>query len=80
MESDGEGIIMSLYELNKNIISQLPAITKEAMDTAIEAVNNYRMSTDNKYYALICREYGYYTMFNTKEVGGELPDLSTRSN
>ena len=77
VESDGEGINMSLYELNKNIISQLPAISKEAMNIAIEVINNYRMDTDNKYYALICRECGYYTMFNTKEVGGELPDLST---
>lgn len=77
VEADGDGIHMSLYELNKNIISQLPMITEEGIDTAINLIREYRTTTDNKYYALICREYGYYTMFNTKEVHGELSDLGT---
>lgn len=77
IEADGDGVHMSLYELNKNIISQLPVITEEGIDTAANLISEYRVNTNNKYYALICREYGYYTMFNTREALGELPNLST---
>lgn len=77
IEADGEGVHMSLYELNKNIISQLPVITEEGIDIAASLIEDYRTTTDNKYYAMICREYGYYTMFNTKETPAELPNLST---
>ena len=77
IEADGDGVHMSLYELNKNIISQLPVITEEGIDTATSLISEYRVNTNNKYYALICKEYGYYTMFNTREALGELPNLST---
>ena len=32
IEADGDGVHMSLYELNKNIISQLPVITEELLN------------------------------------------------
>ena len=64
-EDDGTGPQLSLYALNKCIISQLPALTAEAIDAAATAITNACVS--GNYYMLYGREMSYFTVFHKKE-------------
>lgn len=59
---EGDGISMSLYDLNKSIISQLPKL--EDLTTAIDLINEFDKFVDSEYYMLLCRDISYYTIFN----------------
>ena len=50
---------INVYDMNKQIISQLPAIDDIAVLTTIRKYKN----VDGKYFMLICRDIGYYTLF-----------------
>ena len=60
---NGSGIEMNLYDLNKNIISQLKPLTKEEVENKLEIFSSYHQTFANKYYMLLCKEYSYYTVF-----------------
>lgn len=64
---------MSLYDLNKSVISQLPDYDDEKFLIAIEKINNF--VSNDKFYMLLGREVNYYTVFmrepNEKETIGE---------
>ena len=54
---------MSMYDINKQIISQLPAIDKEnmaAVKTGI--IRKYCDQMQAEYYMLLCRDINYYTV------------------
>ena len=53
---------MSLYDLNKYIISQLPKL--EDLTAAIDLINEFDKCVDSEYYMLLCRDISYYTIFN----------------
>lgn len=53
------GINLSLYEMNKQVISQLPEIEDIAVLTPIRKYKN----KDGKYFMLLCRDLNYYTLF-----------------
>ena len=53
------GLNLSLYEMNKQVVSQLPAIDDIAVLTPIRKYKN----KDGKYFMLICRDINYYTLF-----------------
>ena len=59
---EGDGISMSLYDLNKSIISQLPKL--EDLTTATNLINEFDKVVDSEYYMLLCRDISYYTIFN----------------
>ena len=52
---------MNLYDLNKQIISQMPALDKDGIDLALMTVATYIKNTENKYYMLLCKDVNYYT-------------------
>lgn len=56
-------IQMNLYDLNKQIISQLPSMTDEDLCSAMEVINDYKNERNEKYYMLLCNELKYYTLF-----------------
>ena len=58
---DGGGINMGLYDMNKQIISQLPALTDFAK--AIENVRNLHGKYWNQYYMMYGKEISYFTLF-----------------
>ena len=58
-EIEPSKISMNLYEMNKNIISQLPEIKPEDIDKSIFS----NILRDDNHYMLLCKEYGYYTIF-----------------
>ena len=53
------GMNLSLYEMNKQVISQLPEIEDIAVLTPIRKYKN----KDGKYFMLLCRDLNYYTLF-----------------
>ena len=58
---------LSLYDLNKNIINQLPSLTKEQIFEKKDLIEKYRHNTKNIFHMLLCRDYKYYTIFVEKE-------------
>ena len=58
-------IDMSMYDLNKQIISQLDPIDKEKRIEHFENMfMTYLNNTQNVYHMLLCRELNYYTLFH----------------
>lgn len=53
------GMNLSLYEMNKQVISQLPEIEDIAVLTPIRKYKN----KDGRYFMLLCRDLNYYTLF-----------------
>ena len=55
--------IGSLYDLNKEIMSQMPGLTPENWMKAYDLLNEFIVSKNNKYYMLLSHEFRYYTLF-----------------
>lgn len=54
---------MSMYDLNKQVISQLPYLDKDGLEKAVQTLDNYAQVTEHTYYMLLCRDINYYTLF-----------------
>ena len=55
---------LNLYDLNKNIISQLPKLTSVAIDNIIDDINNFELDKSNNFYMLYGKEISYFTLFS----------------
>lgn len=74
---DGDiGLGLNLYDMNKQIISQLDCLTKEEMLEACDLIRNYANITINKHYMLLCREKNYYTMFRLNILDDSLENFA----
>ncbi len=62
---EGEGINVSLYDMNKQIVSQLPALNEEGIKEAKQIIRDYVYSEQHEddYYMLLCHELKYFTVF-----------------
>lgn len=58
-------INMSLYDMNQQIISQLPFLTKEQLSQKAQEIDNKVVENQevNKCYMLLCKDCSYYTLF-----------------
>lgn len=56
---------MSMYELNKCVVRQLPSMTEEQLAAAGDLIDSFQK--ENKYFMLLGRDLDYYTIFQTKE-------------
>lgn len=65
-------IQMNLYDLNKQIISQLADFNEEDLKNSKEIITEYLQKQGNKFYMLLCRDINYYTLFNIS-TGSNLP-------
>ena len=54
---------VSLYDINKNIISQLSPLTKKEKETGSELIKQYMKDKKDKFFMLINKESGYFTLF-----------------
>ena len=73
---NGEGLSMSLYELNKSIISQLPAkITYAEQHEDREKINKFFGKNGRTSYMLLCKDISYYTIFTYE--GNKMADFET---
>ena len=62
---DSDGINVSLYDMNKQIISQLPTLNEEGIKEAKQIIKDYVYSKEHEddYYMLLCHELKYFTVF-----------------
>lgn len=61
VEPEGTLSIGNVYEMNQQIVSQMPKLTEEQILQAIETVKGF--AKEGKYYMLLCNELKYYTVF-----------------
>lgn len=66
-EDAGTQMAMDIYNLNKQIINQLPMLTEDALIEKKILVREFILNTKNKYYMLLCRDINYYTLFAIDE-------------
>lgn len=55
-------IQMTAYDINKQVIDQLPALAPEAIEERKGIIGGFVNNTDNEYYMLLCRDKNYYTL------------------
>lgn len=73
---DNDGISISMYDLNEQIISQLPDYTDAQIEESKQVVNDFYNRAKSKYYMLLCKEASYYTLFtNTFDYDNEFSNL-----
>lgn len=74
----GKGEInMSLYDINKNIMSQMPDYTSEQikeLETKIDKESNDKY-INNVYFMLLCNDIHYYTIFHFNPEEAEFRSL-----
>ena len=58
------GISMNLYDINKQVISQLPDLDADELQSKRQLINNYCTKNANTFYMLLCREINYFTLFH----------------
>ena len=65
-QSQGTGKIdtkMSLFELNKQIMGQMPSYTLEQWEKETLTIDEWDKQINGRYYMLLCKEISYYTVF-----------------
>ena len=63
-DETASSIGMNMYDINKQIIAQLPAIDEENMAAVKrEIIRKYCNQQKAEYYMLLCRDINYYTVF-----------------
>lgn len=55
-------IQMTAYDINKQVIDQLPALTEEKLEDKKDIISQFVKNTNNEYYMLLCREKNYFTL------------------
>ena len=60
---------MNMYDMNKNLIVQLPDISKKDLEAGKKKIN--QLASNGKYFMLLCNELKYYTVFNIIPEGEE---------
>ena len=55
-------IQMTAYDINKQVIDQLPALTAEEIESNKDIISQFVQNTNNEYYMLLCREKNYFTL------------------
>lgn len=53
---------LTLYDLNKAIISQMKPLTKEQLTEKIKLIDDFDKKHHNNYYMFLCNERRYYTV------------------
>ena len=62
IKADAPLASMSAYEMNKQIIRQLPNLSNKDLNEKTKLIRKFISETENKYYMLLCRELNYYTI------------------
>ena len=70
---NNEGLSLSLYDLNKMIILQLPIATEEKMNEFKRLLSLFEEQTQAQYYMLLCKDISYYTIFTAQS----MPDFDS---
>ena len=72
---ENSGLNLGLYDLNKQIIAQLPILSDEELSNKKTVINQLHEKFNNEYYMLYGKEISYFTLFkiaNSKFFGDEV--------
>lgn len=58
-------IEMTAYDINKQIMIQLPRLTPEEIEETKSLFAEYNQNEGQEYFMLLCHELRYYTLFRT---------------
>lgn len=61
---------LSLYELNQQLMAQMPDLTEEDIAQAKNQIEE-NMSSNGEYFMLLCNDLHYYTIFKTNDKDAE---------
>ena len=70
-----KGLQINLYELNKQIVSQLPAFEDSQWEGAKKVFEDWSKFRYNEYFMLYGREISYFTIFKRVSNNGEFKNL-----
>ena len=65
IKTDGSGLSMNLYEINKSIISQLEPLTDETLEYLKKDIDK---GLTGDYYLLYGKEISYFTLFERRHI------------
>ena len=63
---------LSVYDMNKQIIAQMPEIDDKAV---LETIRRFKNDVKGQFYMLICRDINYYTLFTMSTSGESCPRI-----
>jgi hypothetical protein len=61
--TDGNGVSLNLYDLNRQLINQLDPLTEAELTACKMILIDYYKQAHNNYHMLLCKDYNYYTLF-----------------
>lgn len=64
IKTEGSGINMGLYDMNKQLISQLPVLSDDELFSKKITISGLHAKYNNDYYMLYGKEISYFTLFN----------------
>lgn len=67
LKVEGSNLELGLYEINKQIISQLPPLTDEQLENKVYTIDSFYAKTNNEFYMLYGKEISYFTLFQVEE-------------
>lgn len=76
VEANDEGLSLNLYDLNKQVVGQLPCLDVDGLKAAVEVINNFHKEKNNCFYMLYGKEISYFTLFQNNITQAEA-DLGT---
>ncbi len=78
MEKEKQVVMGSLYDMNKTIVKDMPALAEGVINSKKEIIKNFITDTNNFYYMLLCNERKDYTLFDFHLAGGNVKNNGTQ--
>ena len=67
INTEDAGLSLTVYEMNKQIITQLPELDKNDIEKAKETIMSLHEDYNNEYYMLYGKEISYFTLFKVND-------------
>ena len=67
---------MTIYDLNKQVISQMGILEGAAREEAHLHITNMATRSNNTYFMLLCRDINYYTLFKLNKDNNDLCNIA----
>lgn len=75
IEETDSGLRINLYELSKQVVSQLPVFDDNSWEGAEKVFEDWITTKESKNFMLLGRDINYYTVFSPKEEDAEFTKL-----
>lgn len=70
-----KGVEMTLHDINKSIIGQLPAYNKHDLKKAKQTIQKWQVQNNGEFYLLYGKEISYFTLFKKDIVEDSFSDV-----